>query len=325
MKEQKYYIKYPLNYKFLFEIIKKLNKKKINFFIDFNSICKGFYKQDTVLFELSEYLEHNKVSGKLLDELKDWLNNLYKYFKNYDPYFIIFYDDGQCLQNKLIMNTYKANRHISNLVIGNDEKSTELFRTIKHYYYLKIKEQFVKPDLCSVFYSHEYETDLIPHYCITNDIFDSQNNDVLNIILSMDKDLLQTTEFENTIQCPTNFKANKETGKYEINFQIYDKNNALSYIYPKFSPGILTAKYLPLVLSLCGDTSDDILGLTGIGPSKAIKLIEKNDIPANLNEIKLNLKIMPQIIQDNISRIILNYKLISFDEQIKRLPKEFLN
>ena len=73
-----------------------------------------------------------------------------------------------------------------------------------------------------------------------------------------------------------------------------------------------------------GDKSDDIPGLPGIGYVKAIKLIENNKIPWFINGVKKDLKLMPKIIQDNIDRIILNYKLISFEEQIKRLPRNFM-
>lgn len=91
-KEKTYYIKYPLNYNLIFDIINKLNKKKVNFFIDFNSICKGFYKSETVMYELNEYVERNgHVSEKLLNELRAWLNNIYSIFKKHEPYFIIFY------------------------------------------------------------------------------------------------------------------------------------------------------------------------------------------------------------------------------------------
>ena len=106
---------------------------------------------------------------------------------------------------------------------------------------------------------------------------------------------------------------------------LYDDKNAISYLYDKFQPGILTAKYIPMILALSGDKSDDILGLPGIGYAKAIKLIEKNNIPWTMNGLRNNIKTMPQIIQDNIDRVILNLKLIDFGEQIKRLPRSFMS
>lgn len=317
------YIKYALNYQLIETVLQKLNKKRINFFIDFNSICKGFYNKETVVYEIGEYITNNKVSDALLVELKEFLNNLFKIFKKYDPFFVIFYDSGICVQNKLIMPSYKSGRNIENLLLE-DQKQTDFFRAIKNYYYNKIVVDFTKEDLSVVHYIKDYETDCVPHYCIKYDIYEAQSTDVLNVILSVDKDLLQTCEYTNTIQCVTAFKADKETGKFKINFQIYDKKNALSYIYKNFKPGILTAKHIPMVLSLSGDISDEIPGISGIGPAKAIKLIENNNTPAKLNDLTNSINNQPDIIKNNISTIIRNMKLIDFDEQIKRLPRNFL-
>ena len=111
----------------------------------------------------------------------------------------------------------------------------------------------------------------------------------------------------------------------ELCFGTYNNKNAISYIYPNFQEGILTAKYIPMILAICGDKSDEILGVSGVGASKAVKLIEKNNIPWNIDILKRDIKDMPKVIQDNINIIIRNYKLISFEEQIKRLPKDFLS
>lgn len=231
-----------------------------------------------------------------------------------------------CVQNKLLMNTYKSSRHNSAYdKFVTENSSIEIFKKIKKYYYLKIKETIEKNDLCSVVYSHEYETDIVPFYSIKYGIYDADDPDVLNIILSLDKDLLQTCEFNNTIQCITAFVSDKKLGKYVIKFNIYDKNNAIEYIYNKFNTGILTAKYIPLILSLSGDSSDDIPGISGIGPSKAIKLLEKNKIPHRVDDLKNELSNLPKIFQDNIDIILRNMKLIDFNEQIKRMPLEFLN
>lgn len=314
------YLNYNLDYNKIRDLINKYSKKRINIFIDLNSVCKGFYKTETVLYELGEYATHNVVSGVLIEELRKYLNKLYYEFKNYDPYFIIFYDNGECIQNRLIIPTYKANRNIYSVKLSSDQREMDLFRTIRKYYYRKIEEEFNKPDLCSVQFIESYETDIVPYYCLKYGIFDSLDNDVLNIILSVDKDLLQTCDFKNTIQCITNFKA--INGKYRIQFDIYDDVNALSYIHKNFSPGILTSKYISLVLAISGDTSDGILGIKGVGPAKAIKVIEKNDIPHNLDKLKQKINELPLILQNNFDLLIRNLKVISFEEQMKRLPKD---
>jgi hypothetical protein len=317
----KYYIKYALKYSLIHEILYKFKRRRVNFFIDLQSIAKGFYNKDVILVELGRYATEGKVSDILIQELRDFLNGLYQQFKKYDPFFILAYDDGFCQQQKSVDASYKSGRSTVNLIVDNDN-DIELFRQIKKYYYCKIEQLFTKPDLSKVYYLRQYESDLIPHYCITNNLFDSQENDILNIILSVDKDLLQTCQFKNTIQCITSFKQNKTKGGFEIAFDLYDDETAISYINKKFKRGILTSKYIPMILAIGGDKADNISGIRGIGPTKAIELIVNHSIPAEINKVKIQIDRMPIIIKDNIKTIEKNFQLISFEEQMKRTPKQ---
>ncbi|MCK9439486.1 MAG: hypothetical protein WC188_03955 [Candidatus Caldatribacteriota bacterium] len=319
----KYYIKYAIKYSLIYDILQKLNKKKINFFIDLQSIAKGFYNKDVVLVELGRYATENKVSDILIDELKNFLNDLFVHFKKYDPFFTIFYDDGFCQQQKAIDGAYKAGRSFQNIIVDNHD--IELFRQIKKYYYLKIEKQFTIKDLSQVYYLREYEADFIPHYCIRSGLYDSDDIDVLNIILSVDKDLLQTCQFKNTIQCITSFKQNLNKRGFQIQFDAYDDDNAISYINKKFKRGILTSKYIPMILAIGGDKADEIPGIPKIGPTRAIDLIINHNIPITINELKAKLNLMPDIIKSNFELISKNYKMISFDEQLKRVSKNIMH
>lgn len=315
-----YYIKYQLKYSLIHEMMSKLNKKKINFFIDLQSIAKGFYNKDVILVELGRYSTDGKISDLLIDELRNFLNGIYIQFKMFDPYFILFYDDGYCLQQKALDSSYKGGRSTLNLILP-DNQDIELFRQIKKYYYEKIKFRFTKKGRSNVFYLKEYEADFIPHYCITKGLYDANQNDILNIILSTDKDLLQTCEYINTIQCITSFVKNKETRSgFQIDFGVFDKHNAISYFNKKFKRGILTAKHIPMILAISGDKSDEISGLKGVGYTKAIDLIINHNIPHTLDELTQNLSKMPDIIKKNFNLISKNFKMISFDEQLRRIP-----
>ena len=319
----KYYIKYALKYSLITEILQKLNKKRINFFIDLQSIAKGFYNKDVILVELGRYSTEGKVSDILIQELRDFLNVIYAQFKMYDPFFVISYDDGYCQQQKVIDSSYKSGRSTLNLIMDNDN-DIELFRQIKKYYYQKIEQMFTKKDLSKVYYLKEYEADLVPEYCIVNDMFDSAQADVLNVILSVDKDLLQVCKYKNTIQCVTSFQQNqnRNRGGYQIQFDAYDNENAISYINKKFKRGILTAEYIPMILAIGGDKADCIPGIRGIGPTKSIELIINYSIPSSAEQLKWKLNQMPDIIKNNFEMINRNYKLISFEEQLKRIPKQ---
>jgi len=316
----KYYIKYAIKYSIISEILQKLKKKRINFFIDLQSIAKGFYNRDVVLVELGRYATEGKISDILIEELRSFLNDLYVHFKMFDPFFVIAYDDGYCQQQKAIDSSYKTGRSTLHLIVDNNQ-DIELFRQIKAYYYKKIEEMFTKKDLSKVFYLREYESDIIPYYCIVNGLYDSDQLDVLNVILSVDKDLLQVCKFINTIQCITSFKQNTTKGGYQIQFDVYDNETAIGYINKKFKRGILTAEYIPMILSISGDKADAIPGIHGIGPTKATELVINYSIPATVEKLKWKIDKMPDIIKNNIDLITKNYKLISFEEQLKRMPK----
>jgi len=199
-----YYLKYQIQYSNIFDVLNRLHKKKINFFIDLQNIARGLYNKDVIFMEINRYAVENKISNIFIDELKQFLNNLYSRFKQYDPFFILSFDDGKCEQNTAIQSYYKNGRNNNNIIV--EDQEIEIFKKIKSYYFNEINKQFNKKDLSKVYYLKEYESDFIPYYCITENIFDAKENDILNVILSVDKDLLQCCKFNNTIQCATTFQ-----------------------------------------------------------------------------------------------------------------------
>ena len=313
------YLKYQIKYSDIYNILEYYKYKKVNFFIDLQGVCKGLYNNDNIFFEINYYIENNKPSFQLVEELKNFYNNnLYKMFKKYDPFIVTFYDDGNNSQNMAINSNYKGGRtSIKNII--NDDHLVQLHYEIKKSNFELIKEKLNIPNYGQVYYLKEYESDLIPYYCITNDLFDSNQKEVLNVILALDKDLLQCCEYENTIQCATKFLPSKSGTSKAINFGLYNKSNAISYLHDKFKPGILTAGFIPMLLSIMGDKADNLPGIKGIGAVKAIDIIQNYNIPMRIQQLEQNLNSMPEIIKDNFKLIKNNYKIISFEEQLSRL------
>jgi hypothetical protein len=193
------------------------------------------------------------------------------------------------------------------LTYEEEEEYKNTFRIIKKYYFSEIVTKFNIKGLSKIIYMQDYETDFIPYYFLK---YKFESDDALNIILSMDKDLLQCCKFKNTFQVTTNYLPSQS----KIITNIYDDRNAISYIYDSFKPGILTAEYIPLILSISGDKADGIPGVPGIGYANAIKLIMKTGM---LPEYPIN---VPSELENYKEKIQNNYKMISFDEQISRLP-----
>jgi len=125
------------------EMLQKLKKKRINFFIDLQSIAKGFYNREVVLVEIGRFATEGKVSDILIQELRNFLNSIYVQFKTYDPFFILAYDDGYCAQQKIIDPTYKSGRSTIELIVDNDQE-VQLFRQIKNIILIKLKKCSLK-------------------------------------------------------------------------------------------------------------------------------------------------------------------------------------
>lgn len=313
-----HYINYNIQYGHVYNLINNFKFRKINFFIDLQSICTGFYNHNVVLMEINHYVQENKISDKLLTEYHAYCLNLYQKFKQYDPYFITFFDNGKCQQNKIINSGYKQGRSLDNVILL-DQEQVQLFRTIKKYYFNEIYKRFNNKTVASTYYLENYEADLIPFYCLKNDLFDSQDKSVINIVLSKDKDLLQCLQYTNTYQFVSNYKKSQKT-KYS---RLFNDEDCIEYIYNNFKRGHLTSKHVSIILSICGDKSDGIDGVKGLGPAKASDLVRDYNIPTEYDLIKLY-ENHPKIIKENLDLILNNFRQIDFNEQIKRIPNHIL-
>ena len=313
MINERLYIKYFLPYKDILSILDSLgNIKTVTFFIDLQNIARGLYNRKTIEREISNYDETKKIFT-LPYELFEYVKKLHNLFSKYDPFFIIFYDNGYSRYHVARNKEYKAHRKIA---IDEESKILlEIFSKIKRYYFSLIYEVFNNYDNCIVIYLNDYETDFIPHYIIQNNYLDTNTEQNVNFLLSTDKDMLQTTKFINTYQVVSTYK-NK---KYQQ--RIYDKRLGLKYIYPNFKPGIIDTEHVPLILSIAGDDSDNIPGIKGYGYKKAIDLIIKYQLKPDLSNIDV---LTDKLGIDNVKQIKQNYELISFDHIIKHLNKDAL-
>lgn len=310
-----HYLKYLVPFRLLFE---KLNReqhyKNIIFYLDVLSISRGFYNKKVIDMEVGNYIQTQKMPSIYPKELKEFLNNIYSKFSRYSPKFVLFYDGGQCLQNTTISKFYKEER-ASEKYFHLEEDHKVLMNSIKSYYLNEVINTFNKPGLSCVAWSQEYEMDLIPHYVITKNFLNSKSPNTLNVILSIDKDLLQTCRFENTVQAVSLYK--KSTG---IDMKLYDRFNAVGYIHKGFKRGGLAAEYVPLILALSGDKVDGIKNIPRMGPATAVKAIQMYNLPPRImNDTNLG------TLEEHRELIMNNLKLTSFDEQISRVPIMELN
>jgi DNA polymerase-1 len=289
------YIKYPVKYSLIYEQLNKNNYEKVTFFIDLQSIAKGLYSLRSIEEDIS-FFDENGYVNTLPYELFEYLRNIEKRFKNYDPFFVIFYDNGVFNYHWMIYKEYKRNRHYD----PRDAELVHIFKKVKEYYFNVIEREFNKYDNCAVLFIRNYEADFIPYALIKYGYFESNDPKNLNIILSSDKDLLQCLTLNNTMQYVVTYNQKK------YRMELYDKNNWFMYLCDSEKYRI-APEYLPLILSIAGDQSDNIPGIKGYGFKKAVELIKLYDLRYDLSNIeKITSKVDVKLIERN-------YKLVSFE------------
>jgi len=283
-------------------------------YLDLAGISKGFYSSSVIRMETANYAETRNMPTTYFTELKQFLTTLYQKFSAYSPKFVLVFDGGQCQQNVGVDNTYKADRRSSDAAkkFLVEEEVLAVFKLIKSYYYSRLEEMFSIPNYCYVIDLKEYESDLIPHYIRSKGLLNSDNPKTCNLMVALDKDLLQTCEYDNVYQATSIYRKTKRI----LDMRVYDNDTAIEYIYAKFKRGILTAKYVSTILAISGDKADNLNGIKGYGPAKAINIIMRDRMS---HELTKDCK-LPSELEPYRDQLIKNYKMVSFKEQISRLP-----
>jgi hypothetical protein len=294
------------------------NTKDINMYIDLNSINKSFFNIDTVLLELRDDFK----SLIMVKDLVKLLKRISEEFSESDVRFMIYYDEGGSIQNKSIDPEYKANRKnfLDNYIVKGviTEEDKKRYGEIRKQYFKFINEKFFSSNKVSNVSLGNYEADLVAHYCIVNNLIRPEKNPT-NIIFSADKDLLQTVYLPNTYQITISYFSSKKAWEHNI----WDNENALQKLNKKydFNKYKLGADYIPLVLAMAGDDADNVKNLyRGMGEVTALNMIKSYEIPSVITEETH----FPEPLRPYKDKLILNFKLTSFDEQIKRIPEEIL-
>jgi len=332
------YFKLPFDNQIISEIKDlyiKSGQEQLVFYIDLNGINKASFNPDVIIQEIKDGNE-NKY---FINDLKIFLKKLLTLFKSCNVKLVLFFDEGGSKQNKDIDIEYKAQRVSVIQKLIDDGKITQeeadIYKKLKSEYNQFIEENANLNGKIITINLKNYESDLVAHYYIKKNLLPNS----LNMILAIDKDLLQSLYLPNTYQLSFSYKPslknwekiiwndktaifklakNKESFIKKLNKFGYSENN-----HP------FTSKTIVYMLSLFGDKSDNVPQLwSRLGEVTALELVEENKLydfkinTLNINAMK-NLKIV-----ENFDRFRLNLQLVDFDAQIDRLPKniiEYLN
>ena len=258
---------YP-KYDYLDNLLSCNQKKQLNLFIDLKGCMTGIYQEWCV----RHIIESSKTGKHLNLDLFSSILLFIAFHKRYAVKrdikinFYFFMEQGRSKYHLNIYNKYKENRRNSDF-FGLDTESREKFFSILDKNYSLCEYVINRIPDCQ-FYCLKYcEADFIPYYLMKHKLPKENLENSLNIVYSRDKDMLQCLEFVNSYQYYR--AANCDKTEY-----ITEKTLFTHFCKTYCEPILDSAKWFPLVLSLCGDTGDGIPGIKGLGPKVVFKNID---------------------------------------------------
>ena len=258
---------YP-KYEYLDNLLSCNHKNHINIFIDLKGCMTGIYQEWCVRHIINSSKSSNHLNLDLFSSVLLFIAFHKKYAVKRDIKinFYFFMEQGRSKYHLNIYNKYKENRQNSDF-FGLDTESREKFFSILDKNYSLCEYVINRIPNCQ-FYCLKYcEADFIPFYLMKYKLSSDDMNNSLNIIYSRDKDMLQCLQFVNSYQYYR--AANCDKTEY-----ITEKTLFTHFCKMPCEPILDSAKWFPLVLSLCGDTGDGVPGIKGLGPKVIFKNID---------------------------------------------------
>ena len=254
---------YP-SYAILDEIVSSSDCTTMNIFIDLKNNLQTLYMKEPIHAIVENSLKSRFIDSSVFSSVLAFLafHRMYAIKRqNLNIKFYIFFETGVSYYHTNISKKYKINRRIDDLY-GLDKEKRDLFFSVLQKNYMLLEKVCNRLPNTKLIRLQNFEADFIPYYLISNKLVEHGNN-VANVVYSNDHDMLQC------LSLPGN---NYIFSKSYQNKKIIRKGNALkSYLkWDKNYPD----SYLPLVMSIIGDTGDNVDGVGGIGAKRAYDIID---------------------------------------------------
>jgi hypothetical protein len=245
---------YP-TYNLLDSIILQKNCKNLNLFIDLKNTLQTTYMEHAILNIITNSKKSRFKDTSVFSAVLAFLSfhKIYAIKRNIGINFYIFFESGRSYYHQNISKKYKISRRIDDLY-GLDKQDQDIFREVLQDNFYLLEQAANKIPKIKVINVLNLEADFIPYYLISRKFI--PENEV-NIVYSNDHDLYQCIN-ENTFQF-----SKSATKKFVI------KKDEVMKTYLKRDCDI-SDEYLPLAMSVIGDTGDDVDGIYGIGGKRFI-------------------------------------------------------
>ena len=251
---------YP-TYAILDEIASFGNYKELNIFIDLKNTLQTTYMKHAI----ENIIDSSKKSRYLDTSVFSALISFLSYHKIYgmkrgiNTNFIIFFETGQSYYHKNIDKGYKISRRIDDLY-GIDKKDRDLFFSVLQANFQLVEKACNKMPGVWAMRLPNLEADFIPYYVLTRNLINKEG--MGNVIYSNDHDLWQCLSEHTFI-----FSKAGKTKK------LVKAGNSLSNLFKTETN--IPDEYLPLAMSVIGDTGDDVIGVPSIGPKRFLQCADQ--------------------------------------------------
>lgn len=253
------------------DLIKSHDLKSVRVFVDMKNSMKALFIPDVI----QEMVMNTETNSTFDSTIAQSVLLYYKRWKAFteslgvDLHMVVHSDRGESMYHKSILKTYKHSRSITKSGVLSAAQ-LEQFNDIK-YRNSDLIETICKytPKLDFV-YLKFLESDFVPYYYLTR--LHKGEDDVLNVIISTDKDMYQILPMKRTIQL---FEMGGESRIVSRNTIFYEYAKIRNSdpkrpveLVKDIDPWLISA-----TMAVVGDSSDDVPGIKGIGNLSAIKAV----------------------------------------------------
>lgn len=311
---------YP-TYSILDEILSYGDYKTLNLYFDLKNNLQTLYMEHTIINIVESTIKSNITDSSIFSSILSFLafHKNYSVKRNIKINFFIFFETGTSFYHTNIRKKYKISRRIDDLY-GLEREKRELFFDV-YQKNLKLAERACNklPNVKLLRLNH-LEADFLPYYLISRNLVNT-DDETAHVIYSNDHDLLQCLDSgEHVYMFQKAFKSKKII-----------KKDAGMQSYLKFESNF-SNELIPLLMAVIGDTGDDVDGVKGVGPKRAVDMLESLlKITGGMNQLYDNVfnnkpifdltnyqnsnKYLNSVIQEEQSNKLIseNLKLISFE------------
>lgn len=318
-------INYFPKYEHLDSVVNSLKKDRLNIFVDLKGCMTSLFQEWAVKTIVDQSKDVQVCDQSVFAAILEFVSYHRSYCRkrNLKLNMYFFMESGTSSYHEEIHKLYKKNRSQSDF-FGLDDISKDLFfNVLKRNYAVAEKVCNKIPDIHFI-RLYNLEADFLPHYLLYHYFPKEVLEESMNMIYSLDKDMLQCLKHKNVVQFYKSYKL----------VRCIFSDDIVKHYFKKEDAKLIAAEWFPLILSIDGDASDNFKGVDRVSLGTIYKLwddisrscISMDDVYKNIDNKTTIFPNRPLMMAPNLKKIfesesdiVRNLKLSSYDLLIKHM------